>query len=738
MRVIAVLLFTLTVAAEPFAVSPPVELGPAPGTRTDICVATNGDTILAVWRDHRASTTVRGALLDRDGLSIADRDFLVSPLIAYSTFVVRKLAERPHLALASDGSDYLAAHSQYVRWGKTRTHFTRITGVGAVEAGRDAIDGTVRSMVFAGGYYFVATVPNEPAWRATLAIVDGQGRVLRENLPMVHAGDDTARDATLLGTEDGELLIAWEPWHQNAIGVARVKPDDVLHASYAGARRSARLEGMRLSPAAITEGPDGFLVASIDRDVDREVLMLALLEPDGALRRRENVRNAAEHTTIRKLAAGRERDGYVIFAASVKIDGLFWVSSLRVTAEGDRPLGGFRPFDAYYPDSMAVLRKGGALFWARIASDRAVLTRTAILYDGSLIAEGGVLLSRSVPTQSSSTATQCGGTNIVAWRDQWNGFSIMRLRRFSATGQPLDPPNRNLGELTFSGWWDAGVSIVCGRTNALITWKEPFSNFVPAELHGALLRSDGTLLDLGVVASGEGVRASYDGSTFVLLAYGDRSIWQRWTEQGLRIDTAMVPELDGKTLNDVELAWDGTRLMVAWIEREYDASLRRLDVHVRARAFRRNFLVDGPELEIAPEDPPVWPEHLALGARPGQWLASWLEFRGWSDHRVHSSALNGTPSIASLDHVAPLQLSWNGEVWELLDRYGVALLDEHGGAVGYHRLLDKGDVQAMTSSGGQRLFTFIRNDPVSGTSQVFAGLIDEQQLGTTRRRRAMR
>ena len=43
----------------------------------------------------------------------------------------------------------------------------------------------------------------------------------------------------------------------------------------------------------------------------------------------------------------------------------------------------------------------------------------------------------------------------------------------------------------------------------------------------------------------------------------------------------------------------------------------------------------------------------------------------------------------------------------------------------------------MTTSGEQRLYTFVQRDP-GEPSRVFAGFVDEEQLTTTQRRRAAR
>jgi hypothetical protein len=680
---------------------------------------------------------VRGAMLDRSGRPTADRDFLVSPLLSFSTFLRSKLAARSHLALASDGDAYLAAHSQYVSWGRSRTHFTRITATGEVEPGIGSIDGTVRAMVFAGGYYFVATVPSEPQWRATLAVVDGHGRVLREHLTPVHPTDDEALDLALLATSDGKLLIAWEPWRQDVVGLALVSPADVLQSGFGGARRTAQVDGARLSPFAFAEGRDGFLLASINRSTDRAVLILALLGHDGALRQREDVRNAAEHSGIRQLAMMQTGPGFGILADAVPLTGYSDTAMLRVTASGERA-GGFRLFDYAVPTSMAVVTgPDGTAFWGRIAFDRAEVVPVAPpTYSAPVYGGDHALLSRSHPAQDASAAARCGDTSIVAWRDRWTGQAVARLRRFAANGQPLDPPNRTLGRFPTINDWKPELTIVCGKTTAILAWREPwderFTN--DANVRGALLRANGSLVDLGVMTRSKLFRITFDGSSYVLLSNGDRSSWQRWTEQGVRASVALMPELDHKSITDLELAWNGSGLMAVWLEDVFRERGRL--THVRAREFRPNFQPNGPELSIAPEGEFDLPQFLALGSRPGQWLASWLELRDGPDWRVHSSPVYG-PSVASFDSVTPLQLSWNGSAWELLDRYGVGLLDQNGRALGYHRLRDRGEVEAMTTSGGQRLYTFVHADP-GEPSLVFAEWVAEEELRTSHRRRTMR
>ena len=738
MRVLAALFFTLAASAQPFPVSPSVELGAAPGERTGIALATNGVNVLAVWQDSRGGTAVRGSILDRTGQPVADRDFLISTRISYSDTLRPQRADRPHLAVASDGDGYLVAHAAAHAANASRTYFTRVMADGEVEASPDFVDGTVRSMVYAGGYYVVATIPNEPAWRATLAVIDCTGRVVREKLPSVHADDDRALDATLLATRKGELLIVWETWNRGGLGIAFANPADLLDPAYAGARRTTHLDEMSVDRIAIVEGDDGFLFASINPAIGSHRLMLAILGPDGAVRKREVVLDGNQ-SYIQKLTAVRERDGYVLFADVLlgQGQGHIVAGTMRITAAGERPFGGFRGFGDRMPHSMAVLYGPGRLLWADIIDQRARVTSLAFVYDGSLVTENDVLLSRSHPAQDSSAVARCGDTNIVVWRDQWNGKAVARLRRFSSSGQPLDPPNQDLGRFPLINDWQPGLTIVCGKTTALIAWREawPPQYANDAKVHGLLIRAGGTLLDLGVLTRAKLFRVTFDGSSYVVLANGRSSSWQRWTEAGIRGPVVPMPELDGKTITDLELASNGSELMAVWLEDELVD--KNLLTRVRAREFRRNFQPNGPELAIAPEVTPLdIPEHLALGSRPGQWLALWREYRGWPDWRVHGSPIYG-PAIESFDGVTPLQLTWNGTAWELLDRYGLGLLDENGRAIGYHRLLDQAEVEAMTTSGEQRLYTFVQRDP-GEPSRVFAGFVDEEQLATSRRRRAKR
>ena len=190
--------------------------------------------------------------------------------------------------------------------------------------------------------------------------------------------------------------------------------------------------------------------------------------------------------------------------------------------------------------------------------------------------------------------------------------------------------------------------------------NEPYST-TSANVRGVLLRADGSLLDLGVVTRAKHFRVTFDGSSYVLLAHGDRSSWQRWTEQGTRATVALVPELDDKTITDLQLASNGSELMAVWLEDEI-VDLKFVS-RVRAREFRRNFQPSGPELTIVAEGAPLdVTEHLALGSRPGQWLALWREYRGGPDWRVQGSPIYG-PAITSFNGVTPLQLSWNGTAW---------------------------------------------------------------------------
>ena len=732
-RILATLLFVFAsfapATAAPFAVSPPVDLGPASRWPNEISMATNGDSVLVAWNDHRVQRAVRGAMLDRDGIPTADRDFLISSFVSEEvTF------KGPSVTVASDGNDYLVAHTRNEamapHW---KTRFTRVTAAGDVEAGPDALDGAVRSMAYAGGYYFLVMLPDAQGWaQVELAVVDRWGRVVRSNVPLVHPDDDRARDAKIVATSDGQLLLVWESVRESGLGTALVDPDDLLVASYAGARRKARIERMRLSLAGVAAGNDGFLIACIDRGGDKE-LMLALLGRDGALRLRKDIRNDPEHKSIKRLLVTSHGGGYAILAYGIHSGDHYWVGALPLTGEGESPWDHFVDFNYEHVGSMAVSRKSdGSLLWARITSDRAEIAPLLVTRWGWLRAGPEVLLSRSHPSQEYSAVAQCNGTNIVVWQDTWDQSAVARLRRFSASGVPLDPPNRSIAAVAFPTWWELDLAISCGRTNVLVTWREPLGprvNLVVGFVRGAILRPDGTLFDLGVMAVAERVRVVHDGSTFVLLTQDHNRFdeWQRWSEQGSRLDIAVAPALERRYLQELELAWNGSTLMVAW--RGRIATYRDTEIEVRAHEFQRNFIPIGSDIIVPPANARA-PWNVVLGGRPGGWLASWYD-----SSAAHSSTLNGD-AVVSRNNFMPRQLSWNGSEWELLGDRGVALLDETGRMTSFRHLTRDEKVQAMTTSGEHRLFTFLRTDPETGLNQLYADVIHESQLETNRGRSA--
>lgn len=731
MRILAILLFALTAAAEPFAVSPPSELGSAPGTRRDIALASNGERSLAVWQDGRGRWAVHGLFIDFDGRPHSNRDFFVSNQISYLADADYDLAELPHHAIASDGSDFLVAHSQSDQRGSW-TSFTRVTGAGEVVPVENTIDGIVRSMVFAGGHYYLALVPDQStrAWRATIAVVDTRGRVVRKGINPVHGDDDVARDLVLSAASTGEVLLAWQPWNQESVGVGVAKPGELLDPAFAGVRKAASFERMRLDRITLADGSAGFQLAGL-ASADQRLVVLAFLGRDGAVHHRAEVRNNA---AITKLAAARYGDDVLVIANSVAFDDHLMAGSLRVGADGTPRDAAFERFDYLRPDSMAIVRGPASfLHWASIAFD--------IVYVAPVtgrVAGIGYSSARSYPQQDSSAVERCGDTNIVAWRDTWTYDSILRVRRFSADGVPLDPPNRALSGSTFASYRGAGLSIVCGRTNALLTWREQINPGRPGETqHGAILRADGKLLPLGELGAGEYSAAAWDGSSFVVLTarQHDSAKWLRWSEQGALLDAKEMSELAGRFVTDLELAWNGSSLMVAWTEDAFESASHRLDTRLRAREFSRRLQPNAPEMHIAPDLPIDWPQSLVLGARPGQWLAAWFEYRNTPDTRLRVSQLNGTPHLVAMDHVVPLRLSWNGSAWELLTEHGVATLDANGSFVAYRRLPIGEKVDAMATSGERRMYTFPR-DFAGEPSRIYADFIGDDQLGPQRRRTA--
>ena len=726
-------------AAEPFAVSPPVDVGPAAGWRRNVNVTTNGDSVLVVWNDERGGNAVRGAMLDRNHQLASDRDFLISPLVssdyAFSDELEPVIFGRGPLAVASDGKDYLAAHTMSEgteqRW---QTRFTRVTAEGKVETAVDALDGVILSMASVGGFYFAAIREQKRAWAETkVAIVDPHGRVVRAKVPLVDRNADLTRDAMLLATEDGKLLLAWESRRYYGAGVALVNPADLFDSAYIGAQPAARIDGMQLSLSGLAEGNDGFLIAGIDRDRDEELLMLAVLDRDGALRKREDVRSRPQHAYIQQLFVTRAGNGYSVVAGSVFL-GAPWgaaEASLYVTEDGDRPLGDFKFFGWHEVGSSVVLRKRDAsLFWVYITweDNRVEIAPVSVTGNDSMTAGDGLLLSRTHPAQGRSAVAQCNGTTIVAWRDQWNGPGIVRIRRFSPTGQALDPPNRRLGaSIATADQFD--VAITCGRTNALLTWRESSDQQrTPSFVRGAILRQDGTLFDLGQMGRADRVLTLHDGRSFLMLTYSydGPDFWQSWSEQGSRLAIAAMPELDQKNVWELALAWNGSYLMAVWLHRTAKG------MELRAREFTPAFIATGPELELEPQS------SLLLAGRPGGWLLTWRRCIGWPYVcHTYTSGLNGGDAVASMESSVPLRLSWNGVAWELLGEKGVTLLDESGRKSSFRHLTrDDEKVEAMTKSGKLRLFTFLRTDPETGVSQLYADVIHESLLETNRRRGA--
>jgi hypothetical protein len=664
-----------------FEISRPGAIGPAPGFRDGVKLATDGEGFLAIWSDIRGyrfidtfmvTSAIRGALVDREGQPTTEHDFGIAT--GSGLFEV-----------ASNGDGYLVA---YTHW-ETRfiTRFLHVDAQGAVREG-GSLPGGIESLTAVRGDYYALIYDYESY---SLAIVDGGGKPLRSGIP-ADVGRYTG--PKLFGTSDGRLLMVWWPPTGYGVRAAFLSMDALGDGRIEPVAPPAVLYENR-GPTSVVEVRDGIILTWADGDPQT-----AALDRTGAIRYnvteaydvrgRLDVRNAvvlplADGVVAVDSGAGTHEGWYP------DVRDTYGVGMIALDGEG-RSTGTFSIFDYDSWSIGAVPRPGGGGVIAYIPRDTDQVIVRNISPSGAI--ENAVDVSRTLPAQERGAVARCGNAYFVAWAEQTAAGDRVRYRRFDLAGRPLDPPNPGFEDPP--GY--AGVPrLVCGATSAMLLWHS-----------GAVIFRDGreTAPPVRIAPVTLPFDAVFDGTGYVVNNSGQL---ERRNERG---------DVSSAIRSDVTvdaLGFNGRELLLAGRDRQNRFIARRLDT-----AFRPA----GPDVVLL-ERAEVWSPAVAASER--MWMIAWVG-NGPSPRTIRMDSggqlLDPVGGVVTGRPVRSLTLSWSGEAFEMLTP-GALVTRTPSGAIRTHRFLSQdARLTAIEPVGDRRFLLYSLNDPVHETLQLFGDFFD--------------
>jgi hypothetical protein len=715
MRIAVALLLSLlsvTSAAAPFEVSPPTTLSPAPYARFGGTAAENDSgTWLAVWSDTRPllsrgidARMIRGTLFI-PGDARQRADFAVAGPAEPGSFVTPE----SEVEVASTGHDFLVAYTEATPdFYQFDTRFARVSPSGEIEQLPTVIRGSLQSMTATRAHYFVVTSLGG-GW-SRLAILDRNGRVVRAGLSIAR-NYNPAFAAVLHTLRDGRLLLLWNDHFITRLEIAIVEPYLLFQSDWTGARATAIIPQLPTS-AGVAEGADRILITGRTL-YRRNLVMSGAIDERGILLHRDELRDpdicCGESPVV--LASG---DGFTaLFPGNEPL-------RLEYTAEG-RPAGTLAPWSGNASTSFRVSRSRSRDKVVVATKGETVVAYRVVREGTAVVQETRNELAYSLATQEQPAVAQCRGVATIAWTERTGTASVVRFRRFSSEGAPLDRANRGVAAADVP---QAAPFVTCGRRTTLISWTEGDS------VRGLLIPDEGEPLDAGVLTEGETASVIFDGLQYVLLTRTNAVLrLTRLHEEGRWFAASDLWEVARTTHH--ALAWNGDTFMLVWRSFDYDTNT----VSLFAQPIDRFFAPIGvPEPFLGPVN--SWQAYpLAVTASPEGWLVGWLAAvfadcgtftmrlgREGSPHDPHGGVLTG-PLASARWRCDVLQLGWNGGAYEVLTDQMLATRTL-AGDITTRQLADPGErLSALTFDSGRRLLVSWFIDPASGQRRLYGELV---------------
>lgn len=528
---IAILLFTASTAWARIAGERPVSdplYGLAPGGKWPAVVATDGDGFLAAWADVRswpdtiyaARLSASGELLDPTGIRIA-------------------LGFDPTVVFAGDS--YSIFWLEYGAHGGV-LHIARISREGRIVDGpRVVADGvpSIRIAAASNGRRIVI------AWPERLFILSAEGEVLERDIRIQSCPTPGCYGAPSLLTSNGSGFLMALPFQGQVLAVA-------LDANGHSLSPGVKFDSDAVPIALTSDGSNYMIVnASVAANATSQQLSAS-----GALLAHNDLGGRLATNPIALVWNGTDYVGLsrANFADAPRV-------TLRLTWSG---------FVLQLPPAgETILNRGAAesngrtIFaaWNGGATTSAAAILIERLDPSTLAATPPTAVSFSATTQLNPSIAFSGINYAVAW----NEGSRSWLRRFSLTGEPLDP-------------LPVPLDTAAGRSASAPRVMFDGSNYLAAALadtptHSGRLHIRLTRIDplTGQIVSAFDGPDAFTGTTFDLRSDGTNvvMVWS-WSGEVRAAQIGMTNVFNQSTISGIEggespsLAWNGTEWLVSF------------------------------------------------------------------------------------------------------------------------------------------------------------------------------
>jgi hypothetical protein len=576
----AFLLYLLAIASTVLAAGrelAPRQLGESAYRQSFPAIASNGGRFLTLWREERRDFGVQimGSLSDANGRRISPESFVVVPN-ANPTWM--------QLVPVGDGYTLFWYHSPEI------THMVDLDANGRVLASRrlDVPYHIRRDIVWDGTHFLMAFRHAAAVFnKAEAVIFTRQGEIVRRGIAIDN--DLYSVDAILSG---GKFFVVTTSHH--GLTTYRIEGDGSVESSVV-VSRYAGSPYQTIHPLAIDRGDGSVLLAWSAGDTLRSELLTAVVSASGEITEPRLVAaRDAKSSVIIPLLLARGTDRYVLtFMEQVVKNSVVdtVLSALTLDAAGvilDPPaepvsIGVWMPALASNGNVTAVAYTPETYLLQRL-EQRVIDARGRI----SEPEVHSIALSRQI-----QPVLGAGGGRYVAAFEEQSDKSRIRLASLDAFGEPES--NRSIGD----GLLPEG-DLVWNGTEYL------FAYYSDSAIRGVRLDAFGQPIDVtplnigGANAANLDIDVTWAGDKWIVVWNDPYKAWLSTISRGgdvrqrgeLKLD-APLPEHFTRTLGDITIAADGTRLLVAWTERQYPPCMMPICGSGPETAFVKRFQHEG-------------------------------------------------------------------------------------------------------------------------------------------------
>ena len=500
--------------------------------------------------------------------------------------------------VASDGSGFLVVWEDTRAESAADVYGARVTIDGAVmDAAGLAIstaDGaqTAPRVAWTGSDYLVVWQDGRGADLDIYAARVSPGGQVREPLGFpVNGGASDQRKPDVTGTGSGAFVV----WEEMRAGAGNT---DVY--------------GARVNSSAVVQEPQGIAVANAGGD---QLTPAVAWDGTNALVTWVDSRNGSPDVYAARVNAGVLLDGAGIpVAVSVGAQ-----TQPAVTYAGGNFVVAWKDERGANPDVYA----------ARVTS-------TGITLD-----QVGIALGLGAGEQSAPAIAASGGNAVVAWRDLAAG--TIRGARLNGAGNVIEvtPPTLATGTGT--------PSLAFSSTNALLAWDDGsgLADVVRARrITPSLMGVDAAPFVVSRAANTQRRPAIAWGDTGALAVWADFRggtdfdvYGARLSRTGAVLDAAGIAIATGAGAQDgPDVAWDGTRFLVAW----EDAAAGASDIRA-ARVSAAGAVEDAAGFTVS--SAMGTQRAPAVGFNGTDFVVAWTDFRGGATSDVYAARVTGSGTV---------------------------------------------------------------------------------------------